>query len=220
MTKPDRSAAEMVGFDPSALRTHEQYKLLTGTVTPRPIALVTTLGEKGPNAAPFSFFNAIGVKPPMLMISIGPRDGALKDTVRNLQVLPEFVVHMVDHASLEKMNVCAIDFPEQVNEIERAGFRTLPSVKVRPPRLADCPVQFECKVVEIRPVGRLPYHMIIGEIVWFHYRSDLVDERMHVDSARLDPIGRLAGRLNYTRVDSRFSLPALPVPEGDLDPTL
>jgi flavin reductase (DIM6/NTAB) family NADH-FMN oxidoreductase RutF len=62
--------------------------------------------------------------------------------------------------------------------------------------------------------------MIIGEIVWFHYRSDLVDERMHVDSARLDPIGRLAGRLNYTRVDSRFSLPALPVPEGDLDPTL
>lgn len=210
------NSSQTVGFDPASMRTHEQYKLLIGTVMPRPIALVTTIGPEGLNAAPFSFFNAIGVKPPMLMLSIGPRDGAVKDTVHNLQAIPEFVVHMVDYASVQKMNICAIDFARSINEIERAGFRTAPSVKVRPPRLIDCPVQFECRVMDMRKIGRLPYDLIIGEIVWFHYRAGLVDADLNVDAELLDPIGRLSGELNYTRIKSRFAMPRLPIPDDDV----
>ncbi len=206
---------DMLGFDADALRGPQQYKLLTGTVVPRPIALVTTLGPGGPNAAPFSFFNALGVNPPMVMFSIGPRDGQSKDTARNLETTPEFVVHIVDYATRDKMNVCAIDFPSGINEIERAGYRTAPSVKVRPPRLLDCPVQFECKVMETLTLGRAPYTVVIGEVVWFHYRKGLVDERLNVDQALLDPIGRLTGQFNYTRISGRFSMPLLPLPGAD-----
>ncbi len=201
-------------FDASTLRTREQYKLLTGTVMPRPIALVTTLGPHGVNAAPFSFFNGIGVKPPMLMLSIGPNDqGGLKDTVRNLEQLPEFVVHIVDHASCQGMNQCAIPFPSEVSEVAHAGLRTVPSLKIAPPRLADFPAQFECKVMEMRRIGRLPYTLIIGEVLQFHYREGLVDAAFNVDGAQLDPIGRLAGKMNYTRIDGRFAMPLPETPD-------
>lgn len=203
----DMAAPRHTSFDAATLRTREQYKLLTGTIMPRPIALVTTLGPHGVNAAPFSFFNAVGVKPPMVMLSIGPREDSLKDTVRNLERLPEFVVHIVDHASLHSMNLCAIPFPSKVSEVAYAGLRTEPSVKVAPPRLPDFPVQFECRVLEMRPIGRLPYTLVIGEILQFHYREGIVDAAFNVDGEKLDPIGRLSGTMNYTRIDGRFSLP-------------
>ena len=202
-------------LDPAELRTQEQYKLMAGSVIPRPIALVTTLGPNGPNAAPFSFFNAIGVKPPMVMFSVGPREGAEKDTVRNLRHLPEFVVHIVDYASAEKMNICATEFPAHINEIERAGFHYAPSEKVAPPRLLDCPVQMECRVIEMREMGRLPYVVVFGEVLLFHFHEGIVDDRLNVDAARIDAVGRLAGTLNYTRIDNRFGMPILPVPEAD-----
>src|SRR3989337_2226239 len=98
----------MTEFDAAALDAQTQYKLLIGSVTPRPIALVTTLGSKGPNAAPFSFFNAIGSDPAMLMFSVGAKDGGgAKDTIANIAEIPEFVVHIVSDAIREKMNICA-----------------------------------------------------------------------------------------------------------------
>src|SRR6185436_12131122 len=130
---PPLRVEPMPEFDPALLDPREMSKLMSAAVVPRPIALVTTLGEDGPNAAPFSFFNLVCADPPMLMFSMAPREGTtMKDTIRNIERLPEFVVHIVDEPNKEKMNLCSAELPHGVNEIERAGFRTAPSTKVRP----------------------------------------------------------------------------------------
>ncbi len=199
----------MTEFDAAALDAQTQYKLLIGSVTPRPIALVTTLGSQGPNAAPFSFFNGVGSDPAMIMFSVGNTSGHAKDTVENIREIPEFVVHIVSDAIKEKMNVCATEYPRGVNEIEEAGFTALASKKVRPPRIAEAPIAFECRLLQMIELGRVPYHLVIGEIVYFHYHEGMVDARFHVDVGRVNPIGRLAGRGGYTRITDRFEMPRL-----------
>ena len=199
----------MTEFDPATLDAQMQYKLLIGSITPRPIALVTTLGSQGPNAAPFSFFNGVGSDPAMLMFSVGSKDGGAKDTIANILEIPEFVVHIVSDAIKEKMNICAIDYPRGVNEIEQAGFTALASTKVRPPRIAEAPVAFECRLLQRLELGRVPYHVVIGEVVYFHYHEGIVDERFYVDTGKIDPIGRLGGRGGYTRITDRFEMPRL-----------
>jgi len=196
-------------FDAAKLDRTNQYKLLIGSVTPRPIALVTTLGSKGPNAAPFSFFNAIGSNPAMLMFSCSDKESGAKDTYANILEIPEFVVHIVSDAIKEKMNVCAIDYPRGINEISEAGFTALPSKKVRPPRIAEAPVAFECKLMQILDLGGVPNHVVIGEVVYFHYHDGIVDEQFHVDVGRINPIGRLAGSGGYTRITDRFEMERL-----------
>ena len=199
----------MMQFDAATLDRANQYKLLIGSVTPRPIALVTTLGSQGPNAAPFSFFNAIGSNPAMLMFSASDKEGGAKDTIANIREIPEFVVHIVSDAIKEKMNVCAIDYPRGVNEISEAGFTALPSVKVRPPRIAEAPVAFECKLMQILDLGRGPQRVVIGEVVYYHYHDGIVDAQFHVDVGRINPIGRLAGSGGYTRITDRFEMERL-----------
>ena len=199
----------MPEFDAAKLSHAEQYKLLVGTVTPRPIALVTSLGPAGPNAAPFSFFNAVGSDPAMLCFSVGNKESAAKDTVANIRDCPEFVVHIVSDAIKDKMNICAVDYPRGINELEKAGFTAVPSVKVRPPRIKEAPVAMECRLVQIIELGRRPNHLVIGEVVWFHYAEGLVNERFHVDVGRVNPIGRLAGKGGYTRITDRFEMPRM-----------
>ena len=199
----------MIEFDAATLYWRSQYKLLIGSITQRPIALVTTLGSSGPNAAPFSFFNGIGSDPAMLMFSVGAKDGSAKDTYANILEIPEFVVHIVSDAIKEKMNVCAIDYPRGVNEISEAGFTALVSTKVRPPRLAEAPVAFECRLMQMLDLGRVPYHVVIGEVVYFHYHEGIVDEQFYVDTGKIDPIGRLGGRGGYTRITDRFEMARL-----------
>lgn len=201
----------MPEFDAAAISAQDQYKLMIGSVTPRPIALVTTLGRHGPNAAPFSFFNAIGAPPPMIMFSVGDKDSGAKDTVRNIRETPEFVVHIVSDAIRDKMNVCAVDYPPEVSELEKAGFTAVPSARVRPPRILEAPVALECRLMQIVDVGRKPYHVVFGEVVYFHYHEGIVNERFHVDVGRVNPIGRLAGKGGYTRVTDRFEMPRLPL---------
>lgn len=200
----------MTEIDPSKLTQIEQYKLMVGTVTPRPIALVTTLGKTGANAAPFSFFNAIGPDPAMLCFSVGTKGSGAKDTIENIRELPEFVVHIVSDAIKDKMNVCAVDYERGINELEKAGFTAVPSKIVRPPRIKESPVAMECKLVQILELGRRPNHLVIGEVVWFHYDEGLVNDRYHVDVGRVNPIGRLAGKGGYTRITDRFEMPRLP----------
>jgi len=197
----------MADFDPAQLSSEQQYRLVASTVVPRPIALVTSLGPDCVNAAPFSFFNMVGVDPPMLMISVAPRrPGVMKDTVRNIEASGEFVVNIVSRAVAEKMNACAASLPAGQSEIEAAGFVTAPSLKVAPPRLTECPAQFECKVLQILKLGRKPNTMIVGEVVHFHYRDGLVDGDYIVDSAKLDAVGRISGRGLYTRLTDIFSM--------------
>lgn len=212
-----RPLDDFVTFNPDELTRVEQYKLLTGAVVPRPIALVTTQGAHGVNAAPFSFFNAVGAEPPMIMFSAGRRSNGIKDTTRNIQETREFVVHIVDDATREMMNICGIEYGPGVNEVLEAGFRTAASVRVRPPRLIDCPVQLECRLMEIITLGH--YDMIIGEVVFFHFRADVINERMHTDPIKLNPIGRLSGA-GYVSVAEQINMPRLPVPPGKVAATI
>jgi len=199
----------MTSFDPAQLTHAEQYKLLAGSVIPRPIALVTTLGAHGANAAPFSFFNVLSVEPSMLMFSVGMRAGLEKDTVRNLRELPEMVVHLVDEANSAQMNLCSGPYPPTVNELELAGFQSVPSDLVRPPRIASCPVQFECALEQITPFGKVPYHLVIARILRMHFRADVVNADFHVNLGALDPVGRIAGPGMYARVTDTFQLESL-----------
>jgi len=204
----------MTDIDAAKISWQDQYKLMVGSVTPRPIALVTTLGRDGPNAAPFSFFNAVGSDPAMLMFSVGDRSGKAKDTVRNIRETPEFVVHIVSDEIKDKMNVCAVDYPYGVNELEKAGFTAVPSSRIRVPRIAEAPVALECRLMQIVELGRKPYHVVFGEVVYFHYHEGIVNERFHVDVGRINPIGRLAGKGGYTRVTDRFEMPRIPYGGG------
>jgi len=207
----------MPEFDASAIRSIDQYKLMVGSVTPRPIALVSTTGRHGDNAAPFSFFNAIGAPPPMLMFSAGDGDAGAKDTVENILETGEFVVHIVSYDMRDRMNVCAVGYPRGVSEIEKAGFTVAPSRKVRVPRIAEAPIAMECRLLQRVTVGPRPYHVIIGEVVYFHFRDGTVNDQFHVDIGAVDPIGRLAGKGGYTRVTDRFEMPRLPGGEGRQD---
>ncbi len=213
MRAPARNR-DMTEIDAEKISWQDQYKLMVGSVTPRPIALVTTLGRHGPNAAPFSFFNAVGSDPAMLMFSVGDRSGADKDTVRNIRETPEFVVHIVSDAIKDRMNICAVDYPPEVNEIEKAGFTMAPSRKVRPPRIVEAPVAMECRLLQIVDLGRKPYHIVFGEVLYFHYHEGIVNERFHVDAGRINPIGRLAGKGGYTRITDRFEMPRIPFDGG------
>jgi len=200
----------MFEFDPAGAEPRTMHKLMSGVVVPRPIALVVTLGPQGPNAAPFSFFNMVCQDPSMLMFSMAPRPGTatMKDTILNLGHCPEFVVHIVDEPNRERMNLCSEEVPHGVDEIARAGLHTLPSARVRPPRIAEMPVHLECRLERMVKLGRIPYTMVIGEIVYAHFRDGLVDEgRMHVRAERLQALGRMEGGDMYTRTQDRLSMP-------------
>ena len=199
------SPSASVAYDPGLLEERHRYKLMTGSVVPRPIALVTTLSDYGANAAPFSLFNMVATDPPMLAFSIGGQgDGREKDTLANIRSTPEFVVHICSEAIAQQMNVCATDFPANVSEIAEAGFTTVASMKIGPPRIAQAPVQMECTLAHLLPLGRR-HHLVIGEVVMFHFHRGLVDERYNVDLLALQPVGRLSGP-RYTRVREMFHL--------------
>lgn len=200
----------VVGVDTRALSWDDQYKLISSTVIPRPIALVSTVGPAGRNAAPFSFFNAVAIGPPMVMFCIGPtkfaKIGSEKDTLRNVRTTGEFVVQLVDDANKERMNQCVPEFGPEIDEMALAGFCTAPSVRVKAPRIVDCPVQMECIVTDIHAMGKTPYWMVIGEIVYVHYRPGIVNARLHVDMVAMNPIGRLSNPGMYSRITDHFQM--------------
>lgn len=215
----------MAEFTASDLAVEDQYKLMSGSIIPRPIALTVTLGPDGPNAAPFSFFNCIGVSPPMFMIACSPKTGPksggstgeVKDTVANLRYHPEMVVHIVDYELRNRMNACALDYDSDVDETTIAGFNTAPSKFVKPPRITDCRVQLESKLIDILEMGTLPYYMILGEVVHFHMDDAVVNDQLHVDPEALDALGRMAGNGGYTRITDKFVMPFLH-PPGSVPP--
>lgn len=191
------------------------YKLLTSTVMPRPIALVTTLAADGSvNAAPFSFFNVFSNAPPLLILGIEGNKrgdgGPHKDTAANIRRSGEFVVNMVSHAMVEPMVVCAIDFPAGESEIDAAGLDTLPSQQVAVPYIAQSPVSFECRLYGSTD---LPFDrtIVTGEILQLHIHDNAIDDRLHVDPDALDLVGRMHGGGWYTRTRDRFEAPRIPL---------
>lgn len=172
------------------------YKLMTATITPRPIAWVTTLGANGVvNCAPYSFFNAMGHTPPTVALGLlADAARGFKDTARNILDTGEFVVNLVPFRLAEAMNITCIDAPPEVSEVELAGLSTAPSAHVAPPRLADSPVSFECTSHSTVVTG--PHQcVVIGRVHAIHIDdAALIDaERGHVDTAALDLIARLGG---------------------------
>ncbi len=201
-------------FDLKEVTNQNAYKLLVATIGPRPIAWVTTQDVDGSvNAAPFSFFNAMSGNPPVVAIGIGGRaPGDVKDTGGNIRRTGEFVVNLVSHKLAQQMNVTAIDFPKEVNELEQAGLTTAPSKRIQPPRIAEAPVSMECERLVIVEVG-IDRAVILGRVVAIHVQDDCVldPERCYIDTPKLDLIGRMHGAGWYARTTDRFEMPRIPV---------
>ncbi|MWV12722.1 flavin reductase family protein [Pseudomonas sp. R-28-1W-6] len=196
-------------LDFSSLSALEAYRWLAATVTPRPIAWVSSLSRDGvSNLAPFSFFQVISDDPPSLMINVGSRDdGSLKDTLRNVQDTGELVIQLVSFAQAEAMNASAAQLPHGVSEFERCAIASTPSQRVRPPRVAAAPVAFECRLLEVQPFPRATpnCHLIFVEVLLAHIDDAVLGEQGRIDPQRLDLVGRLGGS-QYCRTRELFSL--------------
>ena len=200
-------------LDLGALSPRDRYKLLTGLIVPRPIAFVTSLSADGVlNAAPFSYFNVMGVDPPVVAFGPGNRaPGEPKDTARNVADTRQFVVNLVDEALVEQMNLAATGFPPDVSEVEAIGLTTAPSARIDVPRLADAPASLECREVVTLTIRNT--RVVVGEVVHLHVRDGLLDpERMYIDAEQLRMVGRMQGR-RYTRTRDQFELARLSLDE-------
>ncbi|QKK18701.1 flavin reductase family protein [Rhizobium indicum] len=196
-----------VSFDFEQLTERERYKLMIGTIIPRPIALVTTVDENGRiNAAPFSFFNCLSADPPILAIGVeNNADMSFKDTGHNIRMTEVFTVNIVSLAIAEAMHVCGARYPRGVDELKEAGLTAMPGEKVASPFIAEAPAAFECRRHVTLELGR-SRQIVMGEIVYAHYRDGVVDpERLHVDPAAVDAIARLGGDTCAT-IRDRFEM--------------
>lgn len=173
------------------------YQMLVGLVTPRPIAWVTTVSPAGVvNLAPFSFFNAFGANPPVVVFSpTNRRDGSKKDTLLNVEASGEFVIQSAVASLAEKVNLSSKELPPDESEVELTGLKLEPSVKVKVPRIAESPAHLECTVREIMPIGSGPIagNLVIGEVVFIHVRDDVLDTRGKPDPRKLQTVARLGG---------------------------
>jgi flavin reductase (DIM6/NTAB) family NADH-FMN oxidoreductase RutF len=196
-------------LDFSALAPRDAYQWMISTILPRPIAWVSTLSPDGKtNLAPFSFFQGITANPPTLMfVPVNNRQGGKKDTVRNIELLPEFVVNLVPYRLAEKMNATSALLPYGESEFETFGIESTPSDTVRPPRVAESPVSFECRLHQIVNIGEGPLaaNVVFGRILTVHIRDEILGSDGKPDARKLDLIGRLGGEA-YTTTRDTFSI--------------
>ena len=196
-------------FDMRALPLISRYKIVNSTVTPRPIAWITTQSMEGVvNAAPYSFFNAVGDDPPLLVHGLlkDPRSGELKDTATNIVRTGEYVCNLVCEADAEKMNQSSAPAPREVSEAEYAGLELAPSVTVKPPRIATSPVSFECRKHSAIDVGRQT--IVLGEILYVHIKDEFIldAEKIYLDTPAMKLIARTHGSGWYARTSDQFKL--------------
>lgn len=204
------SRTRHVHFDFSVLSAKDRYKLLIGTVIPRPIAFVTTVDEQGcVNAAPFSFFNCLSADPPIVAIGVENHDDVtFKDTGRNIRQTEQFTVNIVDDAMAEGMNVCAVPFPPDVDELAVAKLTAVPGTHVKCPRIGEAPASLECRRYVTLEVGR-SREIILGEVLAVFVREGLVEHtNKYVDQRAMDAIGRMGGD-GYARTRDYFDLRTL-----------
>ena len=203
-------------IDPASLDAKEVHGLLMGCVTPRPIAFVSTIGGNGVyNVAPFSCFTLMSMRPAIVGFAIGRRrGGGKKDTLVNIEHSGDFVVNVVSEPIAQAMNQAAGDYPIDVDEFKEAGLTPVASDRVRPPRVAESPIQLECRLMQIMEFGTPPriHNFIVGEILIVHVQDDLLaDGVIKVD--RVKAIGRL-GEDFYCRTQDIFEMKRPVVPVG------
>jgi flavin reductase (DIM6/NTAB) family NADH-FMN oxidoreductase RutF len=209
-------------LDPRSLSSEHRYKLLIGAIVPRPIAFVSTIAPAGAglagtsafNLAPFSFFAGVGSNPmTLLFCPANKQDGGEKDSLRNAKPVSEggtgeFVVNIVPHGVAPNMAACAEELAYGDSEFALAGLSPTPCVVVAAPRVAECPVAFECRtrqVVRTNPGAPGGGNIVIGEVVHVHVRDDAINERLHIDPGALDAVGRMGG-LTYCTTRDRFEM--------------
>jgi flavin reductase (DIM6/NTAB) family NADH-FMN oxidoreductase RutF len=200
-------------FDFAAIPPRERYKLLISTVTPRPIAWVVSQNPHGHlNAAPFSFFNAFSGEPPVVGIGISSHEpGRPKDTRHNISETRQFVVNLVSEEAAAAMNITAIEFEAGVNELAQAQLATIPSVYVKPPRIAISPVAMECELLQIVEVGP-ETGLVLGRVLAMHIHDEMVIDpaKNYVDTAKLKLVGRMHGSGWYARTSDLFLMDRIP----------
>ncbi|MCU6713060.1 flavin reductase family protein [Paenibacillus sp. J5C_2022] len=199
----------MISIDPGGQSAQENYKLLIGSVIPRPIALVTTLSEEGVlNAAPFSFFNIVTASPPILSVSVQRKNGLRKDTARNAIAAGAFVVHIADERYAEAMNATAAPVEPHVSEVELAGLTAVPSACIAVPGIAEARIRMECVLEQALPLGGdegVPScDLLLGRVVRFHIADELYKDG-RIDAAGLQLVSRLAGN-DYAKLGTSFTL--------------
>jgi flavin reductase (DIM6/NTAB) family NADH-FMN oxidoreductase RutF len=212
MTSRNAPDDAIVSFNPADHEPRQVYKLMTGIIVPRPVALVSTVDRDGvANLAPFSFFTGVGSNPPTVLFCPGVRArGAAadirKDTLRNVEETGEFVINAVSDEIAAAANATAAEVPPEVDEFVLSGLTPLASEVVRPPRVAESPAQMECKLLQVIYTSHEPGGgvVVLGEIVRFHVRGNLVDN-FRVDPDGLDAVGRMAGN-TWSRTRERIEL--------------
>ncbi len=198
----------MPSFDPKSLSTSKLHGLLLSAVSPRPIAFASTVDINGnANLSPFSFFNVFSANPPILVFSPARRvkDNSIKDTLKNVMATKEVVINVVNFDMVHQVSLSSTEYPEGVNEFEKAGLTMLKSEVVKPYRVAESPVQFECKVNDIIELGNEggAGNLIICEIVKFHIDEDVLNEDGSINQVKLDLVAR-AGGSYYSRAKKGF----------------
>lgn len=193
----------MLSINPNEQTERENYKLLVGSVIPRPIAFVTSMSADGVvNAAPFSYFNIVSADPPLLSVSVQSKAGVLKDTARNAIEAKEFVIHVVDETNVEEINKTAASLPPEESEIDLTGLTLIDSESVNVPAVAQAKVRFECRLEQAVELGGT--QLLIGRVVRFHI-DESIYENGRIDPEALKPVSRLAGT-NYAKLGEIFSL--------------
>lgn len=199
----------MLSIDPKANTERENYKLLIGSIIPRPIAFVTSINEDGVvNGAPFSYFNIVSSNPPMVSLAIQRKDGELKDTARNIMEKGEFVVHIVDQQNVDSINQTAASLPSNESEITLANLTLVDSKKIAVPGIKEAKVRFECRLhqfVTLASENDEPgSDLLIAKIVQFHVDNDIY-ENGRINYEKLAAVSRLAGS-NYAKIGDVFSI--------------
>ena len=185
-------------IDPKEIPAPKLQGYLQGAIAPRPIAFASTVDKNGVvNLSPFSFFNMFSTKPPVIIFSPARRvrDNTTKHTLENVLEVPEVVVNIVNYAMVEQASLTSCEYPKGVNEFEKAGLTALASEKVKPPRVAESPVSFECKVNQVISLGNEggAGNLILCEIILAHFKKEILDESGHVDPQKLDAVARMGG---------------------------
>lgn len=200
MTESRLTRASLITIDPDQHQQRQIYKLMTGIIVPRPIALVSTVDCGGnANLAPFSFFAGVGSAPPTVLFCpalrpAGSGSGQRKDTLRNVEDTREFVINIVSEAIASQANATSAEVPPEVDEFKLSGLTPIPSDVVKAFRVAESPAQMECRLMQVIYTGDKPASgvVVLGEVVRFHVREDLIDD-FRVDPNGLDAVGRMSG---------------------------
>ena len=194
--------------DPAQTAPGNIYKLLIGSITPRPIAFVSTVNKDGiNNLAPYSFFTGVSANPPVIGFSpMINMEGRLRDSRLNIEAYEEFVVNVVSEDIAEQMNATAVDVPPEVDEFELSGLTPVPCNIVKAPRVKEARISMECKLVQVVELSKekLSGAFVMGEIVQFHIADEIFDN-YRIDADKLNTVGRMGG-ISYTRTTDRFDL--------------